>query len=250
MLFDNTEFSLESLMDIVSEVPLLLERSKGLISSGGLDDEHVRSLLAVYKRMGAWKQPREPGSNNPHYWAVPSRLHNPSDDGYTNQLFPFALEYRCLNIAMLFMFGSAIMLQILSSILLLKRSDEATHEEIIEQTETPSGDKDRFFDTDLESGDTNELWPTSRVRREADKLARFLCQSIEYCCRHEMGTVGAQASCHSQFALRNYFRQTRQRRELDWCRNIKNIDGPGVRRAIEMMLFGDEEDTFDGFSRG
>jgi hypothetical protein len=242
---DRTTFSSESLMDIVSEVPFLLERSNCLIRSGVTDDEHIESLLAVYKEINAWKQPHTLGSTKTPYWAVPSRLHNPSDDGFANQLFPFALEYRCLNLAMLFMFGSAVMLQILSAVLVLKGSSGLKHEGIPKQASTVSSTQDQVVDNqsmNLEADDTDKFWSVSRIRSEADKLARFLCQSIEYCCRHETGTVGAQASCHTQFVLRNYFRQTGQDRELDWCRNIKNMDGPGVRRAIEMMLFGDDEE--------
>jgi hypothetical protein len=228
--------SLETLMDVVIEVPRLLERSDVLIKSGFMNPEHVQDLLAAFKKMQTWQQWCKLSSDKPLYWAIPSRSTNPADNGYETQLFPFALEYGCLNIAMLFIFSSAVMLQTLSAALSLHATN------INEQLNTPPYDE---FQDDA-PGNTPEvddgIWTSSRIRAEADKVARFMCQSTEFCFRQEMGTVGTQAMCHPLFAMRDYFRQTKQAREFEWSQNIRNMTGPGIRTGVQMMLFGDEKE--------
>lgn len=240
---DDEVKSLETLMDVVIEVPRLLEKSDELIRTGFMDTNHFENLLTAFKKMQTWQQWCKLSSDNPLYWAVPSRSQNPADDGFATQLFPFALEYSCLNIAMLFIFSSAVMLQILSSALSLHYA--TTNEQL--HTPPYSDFSDDSFGTSTISiqDDNDEIWSSSRIRSEADKIARFMCQSTEYCFRREMGTVGTQAMCHPLFAMRDYFRQIGQARELDWCQNIRNMRGAGIRTGVQMMLFGDDK-GFEG----
>jgi hypothetical protein len=224
-------------MDHVIEVPCLLEESDKLIRSGLMDEERLKDLLTAFKRIQTWQQWCKLSSGKPLYWAVPSRSTNPADDGFETQLFPFALEYKCLKIATLFIFSSAVMLQMLSAAL----SFHATNINIQLKT-PPYGDfKDNTSSStnyELQEEDSG-IWSSLRIRVEADKVARFLCQSTEFCFRQEMGTVGTQAMCHPLFAMRDYFYQTSQARELEWCQNIRNIRGVGIRTSMQIMLFGD-----------
>lgn len=116
---------------------------------------------------------------------------------------------------MLLMFSSAVMLQILLSVMILIAHNNKHN--------------------DAESSCL--MWVESR----ANELSRLICQSMEYCYRRDMGTLGAQANCHPQYVLRRYFRLVGRERELEWCRNMRNMDGPGLRRGIDMMLFGNGE---------
>jgi hypothetical protein len=243
---DDVEFSLESLMNIVSEAPVLLEKSSELIRSGEVDEEHLLSLFETVHKIETWQQSHKLSSIKPPYWAVPSRLRNPSDDGFAGPLFPFALEYRCMNVAMLFMFGSSVMLQILTAAVRIMDTSSAPQDNFFAPKSDPSLDQtqlDENESTDPQFHDGATSYSLPYIKRKADNIARFICQSIEYCCRQEMGTVGAQASCHPQYALRNYFQRAGLERELEWCRNIKNMAGPGLRRRIDMMMFGPEEEN-------
>jgi hypothetical protein len=245
MYASDMDFTLESLMDIVSEVPLLMEKSNEMIKSRKLNEEHLLSLLNVVGEIGAWQQAHKISSIEPPYWAVPSQLHNPSDDEFTSPLFPFALEYRSLHVAMLFMFGSGVMLQMLTAAALMMEIT-AAHGNLFAQR------GDLLLEQDPRNENPNTIfqfqddaasYSLPYVKQKADDLARFICQSIEYCCRQEAGTVGAQASCHPQYTLRNYFRRAGLQRELEWCKNIKNMAGPGLRRGLDMMMFGSTDNA-------
>jgi hypothetical protein len=244
MCVDDEECSFESLINIVSEVPILLEKSNDLIRSGEVDEEHLRNLFEVVRKIEAWKQCHKLAATKPPYWAVPSRLHNPSDNGFASPLFPFALEYRCLNVAMLFMFGSAVMLQMLTAALRIMDTSSVPRDVFFAQNNDPALGQPQLNEdesTNFQFRDEATLYSLPFIKRKADNIARFICQSIEYCCRQELGTVAAQASCHPQFTLRDYFQRAGLKRELEWCRNIKNMAGPGLRRGIDMMMFGSEQ---------
>jgi hypothetical protein len=237
MPVDDDVKSLEYLMDVITQVPLLLQRSNEMINSKTVHLEHLSALLIAFRQIMTWQQWCKRSSTTPLYWAVPSNIHNPADDGYPSQLFPFSIEYEGLNVAMLFVFSSAVMLQLLSAAHLLITTNDVLSDKInkLASTERAQEDQPEHREhTNLES----EQWSLFLIRSEADRIACFLCQSTEYCFRYEMGTVGPQAMCHPQFAMRNYFCQVGKERELEWCENIKDIDGHGVRRGIKMMMFG------------
>jgi hypothetical protein len=240
MRASDMDFTLESLMDIVSKVPLLMEKSNEMIKFGTPNEEHLLSLLNGVREIGAWQQAHKLSSIEPPYWAVPSQLHNPSDDEFTSPLFPFALEFRSLNVAMLFMFGSGVMLQMLTAAACMMEIT-AAHGNLLAQRSDFSLNQDPRNEnqsTIFQFRDDATSYSLPYVKQKADDIARFICQSIEYCCRQETGTVGAQASCHPQYTLRNYFKGEGLQRELEWCKNIKNMAGPGLRRGIDMMMFG------------
>jgi hypothetical protein len=132
-------------------------------------------------------------------------------------------------------FSSAVMLQVLTAALLLLGNDNTSYTSIVQQTKGGNTLK-------LEKSSTGELsWSLLSIQREADRLARFLCQTLEYCFRYEMGTLGAQTTCHPQWALKNYFRQIGLQRELEWCKNITYMHGNSLRSGLTLMLFGPEE---------
>lgn len=228
MDIDDTPSSLDSLMDAIADVPLLLDGSHNPKGPEPGDHEYIQTLLGKSHQIASWQHAYRLDAKELVSWTIPSKLHNPSDDGYANKLFPFSIEYSCLNDAMLHMFSSAVMLQILSAAILAGEALGEAH----------TAD-DNVYLTFLDAEQRSCSLPA--IKAEANRLARFLCQSMEYCCRYEMGTVGAQASCHPQYALGHYFRQAELARELDWCKNIKNMDGYGLRRGIDMMLFGGSE---------
>jgi hypothetical protein len=81
----------------------------------------------------------------------------------------------------------------------------------------------------------------SDAKAEAAQLAHYLCQCMEYCFRPELGMFSAQATCTTQWALRQYYRKHGTERELLWCHNIKTMQGPNFRSGLELMSFQDQE---------
>jgi hypothetical protein len=81
----------------------------------------------------------------------------------------------------------------------------------------------------------------SDAKAEAAQLAHYLCQCMEYCFRPELGTFSAQATCTTQWALRQYYRKHGTQRELLWCHSIQAMQGPNFRSGLELMSFQDQE---------
>lgn len=233
--------SFETLMDLISEVPYLLEKSDMAIKSGSVRVALLHSLLTVYNGIEAWQQAHRRASRNAVYWAIPSQRRNPSDDDFTDKLFPFALEFESLRVAIQITFSSTVMLQLLSTSLFLLDTgivpDEVESmpedDSLLEQGPTGDYQAPNFVYND----GIQHMWTASSIQREADRLARFLCQSIEYCFRPEMGTLGVQITCHLQLVTKSYFRQIGDERALAWCRNIKATKATGRRGGLQLMRF-------------
>jgi hypothetical protein len=233
---DSAAASLEALVDLISQVPVLMEETDRVVASEVPSPKLLQILLEVYQKFTRWQQSYRLKSAGPMYWAVPSRLHNPSDDAFANRLFPFTLEFSSLNAAIHISFSSAVMLQIITAALLLLEKDSASYKGIIGQDSpcSPDHESPKLESPNIEA----TLWSVCSLQREADRLARFLCQTIEYSFRYEMGTIGAQTTCHPQWALRSYFRYAGFQREFEWCKNIKNMHDTSLRPGLSLMLFG------------
>jgi hypothetical protein len=231
--------SFHELIDIACEVPVLLEESDMLISSRNTTPEHWRINLfkasfAVLEKLYDRNQKYGAKSGRPLYWALPSGVDNPADDPYTSKLFPFALQFESLETASQVVLWWAIVLQVLCSMI------DLYHHFFGSSTLSSAFDESRSENLTGPEPLMNSRFPTmSSVKEEADKLARCLCQSIEYCYKIENGTIGPQATTYAQWVLKSYFRKFYSERELVWCLNIKNMRGPGFRHGIELMGFQD-----------
>lgn len=193
-----------------------------------------KAILAVLEKFHDHHQRYSAEKAGPLYWAVPSSLHNPSDDHYKSKLFPFALQFDSLETASHVVLQWAIVCQVLFNMVEL-------YQHFCADT-IPSSKIDQSKSEDPtvpESLMKSKFSTLSSVKEEADKLARCLCQSIEYCHRTENGTAGPQMTCYAQWVLKSYFRQFHYERELAWCLNIKNMRGPGFHNGIELMGFQD-----------
>ncbi|KAE8446543.1 hypothetical protein EG329_011875 [Mollisiaceae sp. DMI_Dod_QoI] len=231
--------SFHELIDVACEVPVLLEESDMLIASCNIMPEQwmaspFKASLDALERLHDRHQRYRAEVGKPLYWAMPSGVDNPADDPYDSKLFPFALEFESLETASQVVLWWAIILQVLCSMIDLYQHffgssifsssfDQSTPEDL----------------TGLEPR-LNSRFPTmSSVKEEADKVARCLCQSIEYCHKIQHGTIGPQMTTYGQWVLKSYFRRFHYERELGWCLNIKNMRGPGFRQGIELMGFQD-----------
>lgn len=190
-------------------VPFLLEKAKSLSQQGCQDSQtaqHIGTLVRKCHEVAAWRSQRD----SP-YWVALSKLENPADDKYVDKLFPFALKFHSTFVAVEWVFSSAVMLQLMDAALALMAASCMASPEY-------------------------EL----QMQREADRLARLLCQSFEFFYTLESETFASQAICTPQLAVRQYFRRRQLSRELEWCESL----GAARKRAqykLELMIFGKDE---------
>ncbi|UKZ78863.1 hypothetical protein TrVFT333_006609 [Trichoderma virens FT-333] len=217
----DSDGSFVRLMHLVVDVPSMLQEAYALLSGGNkpLEASQYNALLMQkFQELDTWRHLRQ-REHDPLYWSVMSRMDNPADEGYADKLFPFALMFSSMGNASVWMFCSTFMLHILETALLLEEL-KSTKPNGVSISSLPPDDFSKWAD--------------------ADGLARMLCQSIEFCCRMENGLFGIQATCSTQWTLRRYFRRRGLSRELEWCRRIKDMKGPGSICGIDLMQFGHE----------
>ena len=233
----NEHDSFHELIDVACEVPVLLEESNVLISNWNIMPAQRRAnlfkaSLAVLEKLHDHLQRYSAEKVRPLYWAVPSSLYNPADDPYKSKLFPFALQFESLETSCQVVLWWAIVCQVLSSMIDLYQHffGNSILSSAIDQSKPEDLPGPELF--------LNSRYPTMlSIKEEADKLARCICQSIEYCHKIENGTIGPQGTTYAQWVLKSYFRRFHYERELVWCLNIKNMRGPGFRNGIELMEF-------------
>jgi hypothetical protein len=231
--------SLHDLLDIACEVPILLEETDKLTASLTLipnqwNPSLFQASLSVLGKLNNCHQEHRAKTGRPLYWTMPSGVDNPADEPYNSKLFPFALQFDCLETASHVVLRWAIILQVLCRMIDL-------HQHFFGDSTLPLAyDESNMEDLTGPVPLFNSRYPTmSSVKEEADKLARCICQSIEYCHKIEAGIIGPQMTTYAQWVLKSYFRRFHQERELNWCLNIMNMRGPGFRHGIELMGFQD-----------
>jgi hypothetical protein len=141
-----------------------------------------------------------------------------------------------LTVAMLLILNFAAILQVISTVLALLSKFPTLHQAFA------------LMDRNAKEGETStsinpKFSSASAIRSEADRLARMICQSVEYCHRQEMGTIGPQSSTYGRWVVGRYYREAGLRRELDWCLNIKNMSGPNSRCGITVMILAEDPDA-------
>ena len=237
---DRQHDSLHDLLDIACEVPILLEETDKLTASLNLIPKQLnpslfKASLSVLEKLNNCHQEHRARTGRPLYWTMPSGVDNPADEPYNSKLFPFALQFDSLETASHVVLCWAIILQVLCNMIVL-------HQHFFGDSTLPLAfDESNIEDPPGMEPLLNLRFPTmSSVKEEADKLARCICQSIEYCHKIEGGIIGPQMTTYAQWVLKSYFRRFHQERELAWCLNIKNMRGPGFRHGIELMGFQDQ----------
>ena len=202
----------------------------------------VKELIDVVNQTHVWQRQTRTrlGRSGMPYTAVISQANNPADDKYQTILFPFALEFECMDSAITVSFTWSMQLQIFNKIINI-------HYWMNNNTADLSSLHDIFAEQDLQTmfaGESHYIRPDkipiSIIKAEADRLSRLLCQFIGYCHRTEMGTLGPQCCRYPKWVLRQFFRQNvGYERELEWVLHAKYITGPGFYDELDLMEFGD-----------
>jgi hypothetical protein len=232
---------LDQLMDFACDLPFIYETADMLLAvpDPSVCDRVavVEALIRVMSNIYTWQAELRQSSGTSIYRMIPSKLVNPVDDGFAVKLFPFAIYFRSLQVASYFAVSWAILLQAHAS--LLRLSDhfgqgyqtQASITDLLLRCGSPGEETARRLGADI------SMLPSGSIKEEGDKLARYLCQSIEYCHMMEMGTFGPQTMCYSRWIMRSYYQQVGAERELQWCRNVENMHGTATRCGIKMMVF-------------
>ncbi|RBQ98839.1 hypothetical protein FVER53590_10694 [Fusarium verticillioides] len=221
--------SFGALLDMTIDIPSVMAEAYTFASSDKADGEelsrYIDLLTEKFYLLQNWRAlvHRNIAARNqtPLFWSVPSRASNPADEGYPDKLFPFALMFSSVEGASPWILCSSIMLDIIETILLL-RAKAASPGVSVSPGECP---------------DDGSIHKGSPTQADADYIARMMCQSIEYCYRSENGTFGPQITCNAQTTMLGYFAGRGMKRELEWCRAIKYMKGPGTSFGIDLMQF-------------
>ncbi|ORX96166.1 hypothetical protein BCR34DRAFT_497951 [Clohesyomyces aquaticus] len=221
---------LDQLIDIACELTQILDvatKVSPACRSGDADEVESAAMpfWSILRDIHAWQSSLCAASPEPLYRAVSSKLNNPSDDTHNTKLFPFALEFSSSQTATHFVASWAFQLHIhtiLQCLLEEHRNAEAVHSQLTDLFQSFDG-----------------------FQHESHKLARLLCQSVEYCYRIEMGTFGLQTMVYPQWVMRQFFARYGSRREIQWCNNIGNMSGVGTRCGIKLMVFQGSMKYFD-----
>jgi hypothetical protein len=235
------------MVDMSSEVLTVLEETESFLTFPDVPELSARSipLLERYPpalgRVYAWQSQMRTSSTRPLYWAKTSTLSHPDKAENMENVFPMVLEFQSLNYAIAFAFSWAVLLQIYCSLI-----------RILELIQSHSPDPSKLQDSQQNTYQTpspiqeNQTTPfTSRPSLatciyEANRLARLIAQTLEYCHKLEMGMLGPQATTYPQWIIRRYFKfHPNHEREFKWCCEFKNMKGPGHRSGVETMMFSD-----------
>lgn len=227
--------SLESfggLLDIIIDIPSVMAGAHALILRREKDFkqslQYVSLLHQKVRGLDHWRNLHHHGTiaydQVPLYWSVLSRARNPADDAYMDKLFPFALMFSSVESACAWILCSTTMLDVLDTISLLHLSNVANNK-------TPQSFT-YILKNKIPERHASSLSFTGMP--DADKLARMLCQSIEFSYRSENGTFGPQMTCYTQSVLLRYFSRRGLDRELEWCMSIKEMKGPGTNFDVDM----------------
>ncbi|KAK6716858.1 hypothetical protein SNK05_000058 [Fusarium graminearum] len=222
--------SFGGLLDLAIDIPSIISNAYELLQSSSSSMRvlsYVEPLIQKFRELDDWRNSYSKEiwiqSEVLVYWSVPAQASNPADKDHEEKLFPFALIFSSIASASAWIFASSIMLDILDTILLLHSTNHNDKTTL------------QYEDETLNSDITPSM--LDALLKDANRLSRLLCQSIEFCYRIENGTFGPQITCYAQATLLSYFAHHGHRRELDWCKAIPQMTGPGTSFGINLMQF-------------
>jgi hypothetical protein len=244
-------------------VPAVLERATSLSSivdrNAFLKESTavVQSMFTMLKSFQAWHDDFWKASPTPRAWPVPSRAVNPADVEPSNKIFPFCFEFESLNVSVVITMCWAITVTLHSNIIQIcelvqvKLGHPIELEDLLVETGITVVDEANQYSSQKSSpSSAHKGCLLYQIKGEGTKLARYLCQSMEYHHRVDMGTYGGHAVTYSSWSARQYFRlHPGHEREWSWLQNMHKMEGPGTRWGIAMMIFEDIPEPLGGLSR-
>ncbi|KAJ4131235.1 hypothetical protein NW765_017127 [Fusarium oxysporum] len=216
--------SFSKFLDIIIDIPSVMAGAHTLILHKETDLKQSLQCFSLlhqkFRDLDHWRELHHRSTTayiqGPLYWSVLSRANNPTDDGYVDKLFPFALMFSSVESACAWVLCSTIMLDVLYTISLLGLSNVSNDKTLPSLTD--------IIEDKIPEYNASNI--SSIGLTDADRLAHMLCQSIEFCYRRVNGTFGPQMTSYTQSILLRYFSYRGLNRELEWCIAIKDMRGP------------------------
>ncbi|KAI0097352.1 hypothetical protein GGR51DRAFT_541144 [Nemania sp. FL0031] len=236
---------LDEVYHLVADAPTTLAQAATLSS---IADENVflkesavvaQSMLSIVNYVLEWLDGFLKRSTTPRFWPTPSAAESVADMGPSNKVFPSCFEFESLTVATPVAMCWAVTAQLYSNVIQihdLVKKRLASHIEL----------EALLLQADITRRDA--MIPSSErvvqsiddIRHEGCKMARYVCQSLEYFHRAEMGTFGGQSTTYPCWSARQYFRLHHgDEREWAWIQNVHNMKGAGTRWGLTMMTFPD-----------
>ena len=170
------------------------------------------------------------------YWPVPSSVSNPADSIAHGRVFPLSLQFESLHVAQLLLSYWTALVMLYNSMyqiypIIKNVGSSRRANEIAIETHKMDRTNRTLNSWYIESNNmplTAEWYavPPPPVE-EMIRLAKYICQSTEYCYGVDKGTLGPQLTVFSIWAAKQTFlSQPGYERELAWCSEIKNMKAP------------------------
>ncbi|KAI1643514.1 uncharacterized protein F4817DRAFT_349552 [Daldinia loculata] len=257
--------ALDEVYRMIADFPGILERAVALPS---ISDQSVllkesaavtQSILAMVESVESWHDGFWKASPTPRSWSVPSRAVNPADADPSNKIFPFCFEFESLSVAVPVVMCWSVSTQLYSTVIQIHSLVQARLGRQIDLKDLLSQAGATVIDAASPSESPNRitLLPNTGTGRsiqdiqsEGTRMARYVCQSMEYFHRIEMGTYGGHATTYPSWSARQYFRlHPGHEREWLWIQNMHMMEGPNTRWGLSMMTFADIAEPLGGWSR-
>lgn len=246
---------LDQVYQMVADVPAILEQAVFLTrvdAEGTLLERSsavTKSLLAMAKSLRIWHDEFCEASPTPQYWLIPSQVASPANTDNAERLFPLCFEFQSLDAAVPIVMCWAVLAQLYSHVIQicdlvqLRLDRHIDAEDLLSRREITAASpgltsEQRAVDNDQ---------PAIDIHKEGGKMARSVCQSLEYFHWVEMGTYGSHATTYPCWSSRQYFRlHPGYEKELSWVQNVHQMKGDGMRWGLSMMTFADIPDPLRG----
>lgn len=249
--------ALDRVYEMVADVPALLEQAVSLSQIGAQStlleksSAVMKSLRAIANSLRLWHDEFCEASPTPQYWLVPSRVASPDGSDNAERLFPLCFEFLSLDAAVPIVMCWAVAAQLYSHVVQicdLVQSKLDSHIDV-GYLLSPSDITAPSSGISLTPVAVDNDHPEIDAEREGAKMARSVCQSLEYFHRVEMGTYGSHATTYPCWSSRQYFRiHPGYERELSWVQNVHRLEGDGMRWGLSMMTFADIPEPLLGLS--
>lgn len=258
--------ALDEVYRMVADIPAILERAATLPSIGDtgilLRESSVvtHSILAMVRSVEFWYDEFwKVSPNRPRFWTVQSSAANPADVDPSNKIFPLCFKFESLSVAVPVVMCWSVLAQLYSNVIQihdLVQERLGRHIEL-ECLLAQANATVVNAASSLEASGQNTLWSNAGngrsiqdIRTEGTRMAHYICQSMEYFHRIEMGTYGGHSTTYPSWSARQYFRlHPGHEREWSWLQNMHKMEGPGTRWGLAMMSFADINEPLGGLSR-
>jgi hypothetical protein len=241
------------LWDLIVDLPSILEQADILSNEAKGSGKFATGLSlyaccrSLYCNLQDWHSELQSQIPGPLYWAIPSSVQNPVDSAGLGMVFPFSLQFQSLHVAQLVLIywsALALLYNTMHQVYFVLESEYAdqwySDNHMMSQQEESMNRPavETCFSKASEKVNSTTKWRTTKPPsvEEMIKLSRCICQSVEYCYQTNKGTLGPQSTVFCLWAAKQCFlSQSGYERELSWCSEIKNMNGPDHRFDLKIM---------------